>query len=269
MTITLTHFPAGEHGFFRAPVLLTGATEAILVDGGFTLGDGRALVAAITASGKTLTTIYVSHGDPDYYFSLLPVRTAFPGARVIAASETIAAIQATVQKKLDTWGPKLGTNGPQTLGDVVVPTPFDVRTLSLDGEPIEIIDASALAGRRTLWAPSIEALFGGVLVFSGVHVWTADTATPAQREAWRDSLDALAARAPKVVIPGHLAQGAATDVSAIHYTRDYLLAFEHELALAADSAALIAAMKRRYPGAGMGVALDIGAKVAKAEMKWS
>jgi hypothetical protein len=47
----------------------------------------------------------------------------------------------------------------------------------------------------------------------------------------------------------------------------YLLAFEIELAKASDSAALIAAMTQRYPDAGM-VALQIGAKVAKGEMKW-
>ena len=39
-------------------------------------------------------------------------------------------------------------------------------------------------------------------------------------------------------------------------------------AKAADSASLIAAMTQRYPTAGMGVALQIGAKVAKGEMKW-
>ena len=55
---------------------------------------------------------------------------------------------------------------------------------------------------------------------------------------------------------------------AIAYTRAYLVAFEEELATAANGDALIAAMKRRYPEAGMAVALDIGAKVAKGEMKW-
>src|ERR1043166_3863608 len=70
MTITWTHFPAGEQGFYRAPVLLKGRTEAILIDGGFTLSDGRKLAAAIQATGKRLTTVYVSQSDPDYYFSL-------------------------------------------------------------------------------------------------------------------------------------------------------------------------------------------------------
>src|SRR5204863_9004135 len=64
MAITWRHFPAGEHGFFRAPVLLAGTSEAILIDGGFTLADGRKVADAIRASGKRLTTVYVSQSDP-------------------------------------------------------------------------------------------------------------------------------------------------------------------------------------------------------------
>ncbi len=268
MTITLKHFPAGERGFFRAPVLLTGTRQAILVDGGFTLEDGRAIAAAIRATGKELTTIYVSQSDPDYYFSLRPIHEAFPDARVVASPETIFAIGASVQKKLDAWGPKLGENGPRTLSDVVVPIATNDRVFSIDDERIEVLDAVGLENRRSLWIPSLRAVVGGVLVFSGVHVWTADTRKPEQRAAWIANLDALAEREPSIVIPGHLAEGAACDVSAIAYTREYLLAFEDELARAADSSALVSAMKRRYPEAGMGVALDIGAKVAKGEMVW-
>ena len=83
----------------------------------------------------------MSQSDPDYYFSLRPVCEAFPAARVIAAPETVAAITASVQKKLDAWGPKLGENGPQTLSDVVLPTASSDRTLSVEDEEIEIIDA--------------------------------------------------------------------------------------------------------------------------------
>ena len=129
MTITWKHFPAGERGFFRAPVLLTGASDAILIDGGFTLGDGRLVADAIQATGKRLTTVYVSQSDPDYYFSLAPIRAAFPEARFLAAEAAIAAIRANVQKKLDVWGPQLKDNGPQTLADVVIPTASNDRTL--------------------------------------------------------------------------------------------------------------------------------------------
>ena len=266
--LTWKHFPAGEHGFFRAPVLISGAREAVLIDGGFTLPDGKALAEAIKASGKTLTTVYISQSDPDYYFSLGPVKAAFPAARVIAASATIAAIKGNVEKKLATWGPQLKDNGPQTLADIVMSEAFDGASITLEGQSIDIVDADGLANRRYLWVKSLDAIFGGVLVFSGVHVWTADTPGVEGRKAWIKTLDAMAARKPAVVIPGHMAPGAATDASAIRYTRDYLVAFEEELAKAADSAALIAAMTKRYPTAGMGVALQIGAKVAKGEMKW-
>jgi len=201
-------FPTNESGFFRAPVLLSGQHEAVLVDGGFTLSDGRALAEAIRASGKTLTTIYISQSDPDYYFSLGPVKAAFPAARIVAASATITAIRGNVEKKLVTWGPQLKDNGPQKLSDIVMPEAYDHPTLDVEGHHIQIVDAERLAS------------------------------------------------------------GAATDVTAIHYTRDYLLAFEEELAKAADSGALIAAMTRRYPNVGGGGSLQLGAKVAKGEMKW-
>jgi len=262
------HFPAGDKGFFRAPVLLSGAKEAILIDGGFSLPDGRAVAEAIKASGKTLTTIYISQSDPDYYFSLAPIQAAFPQAKVIAASDTLAAIRGNVQKKIDTWAPQLKDNGPKTLADIVFPEVFDGPSLTLEGHTIEIVQAQGLANRRYLWVPSLQAVFGGVLVFSGLHVWTADTPTPAARAAWVQNLDAIAARKPAVVVPGHLAANGSLDMAAVQYTRDYLLAFEEEQAKAANSEVLIAAMNKRYPTAGLAPALQIGAKVAKGEMKW-
>ncbi|MER9614297.1 MBL fold metallo-hydrolase [Mesorhizobium sp. M0207] len=262
------HFPAGPNGFFRAPVLLSGATEALLIDGGFTYPGGRALAEEIKASGKKLTTIYVSQSDPDYYFGLKPVREAFPEAKVVAASDTVAAIKASVKKKLDVWGPQLKENGPQTLADIVLPDAFDGPSLTVDGETVEFVAAEGLANRRYLWAPSLNAVFGGVLVFAGVHVWTADTPTRESRAVWIANLDKIAARKPTVVVPGHMTPESPLDISAVEYTKTYLLAFEQELAKAADAAALKSAMEARFPGLGMGVALDIGSKVAKGEMKW-
>lgn len=262
------HFPAGQSGFFRAPVLLTGPSEALLIDGGFTYPDGRALVEAIKATGKSLTTIYVSQSDPDYYFSLKPVREVFPNAKVIAASDTIAAINGNIEKKLAVWGPQLKENGPQTLADVVLPEAFDGPALTVDGEAVEIVPAEGLANRRYLRVGALDAVFGGVLIFSGVHVWTADTQAKEARTAWVANLDKIAALQPSVVVPGHLDPQATTDLTAVAHTKAYLLAFEEELGKAADAAALKAAMEARFPGLGMGVALDIGSKVAKGEMKW-
>ncbi len=266
--LTWKHFPAGQNGFFRAPVLVSGPSEAVLIDGGFTLPDGKAVADAIKATGKKLTTIYISQSDPDYYFSLGAIKAAFPDARVLAAPATLAAINASVEKKLAVWGPQLKANGPQVLADVVIPEAFDGKTLSVDGETIEIVSADGLVNRRYLFVPSLNAVFGGVLIFSGVHVWTADTPTKEQRAAWIANLEKIAARKPAIVVPGHLSVDAKTDLSGVEHTIAYLKAFDEELAKAKDSAALKAALEARFPGLGMGVALDIGAKVATGEMKW-
>ena len=262
------HFPAGENGFFRAPVLLTGPTEALLIDGGFTFPDGQALAEAIKATGKTLSTIYISHSDPDYYFSLKPIRAAFPDVRVLAAPETLAAIKGNIANKLQVWGTQLGKNGPQTLEDIVLPDADDAGSLSVDGETVEIVSAEGLSNRRYLRVPSLDAVFGGVLVFADIHVWTADTPTKEERAAWIANLDRVIAAAPSIVVPGHLSPGAATDLSGVEHTRRYLLAFEEELARTSDAASLQAAMEARFPGLGNGIAIDIGSKVATGAMAW-
>jgi glyoxylase-like metal-dependent hydrolase (beta-lactamase superfamily II) len=262
------HFPAGQNGFFRAPVLLTGPTEALLIDGGFNYPDGRAVVEAIKASGKKLTAIYVSQSDPDYYFSLKPMREAFPGVRVLAASTTLEAMNSSVGKKLSVWGPQLKENGPQTMADIVLPEAFDGPSLPVDGETVEIVNAEGLANRRYVWVPSLRAVFGGVMIFSGVHVWTADTPSKEQRMAWVANLDKIVERKPEIVVAGHMTTESAADLSGVQHTKAYLLAFEEELTKTANAAALKAAMEAAFPGLGMGVGLDIGSKVAKGEMKW-
>ena len=262
------YFQADENGFNRTPVLLTGDKEAILLDGGFTLSDGKAVAEKIKETGKKLTTIYVSQSDPDYYFSLGPIKAAFPDARIIAAPETVDAIKGNIEAKLKVWGPQLKDNGPQKLSDVVIPEASDVKALELEGNEIEIVPAEGMTNRRYLWVPSLKAVFGGVLITAGEHVWLADTPDLSQREAWIRNLDTIAARNPEVVVPAHMKPGSVTDVSAIKFTRDYIAAFDEEAAKAKDSGELIAAMKKRYPDIGGESSLELGAKVIKGEMKW-
>ncbi len=130
--------------------MISGGSEAVLVDGGFTYSDGRAVAAAIKVTGKKLTTIYVSQSDPDYYFSLGPIKNAFPSANVIAASATIDAIEGNVERKLAVWGPQLKNDGPRKLADIVMPEVFDGAKLTVDGKSIDIVDAQGLSKRRYL-----------------------------------------------------------------------------------------------------------------------
>ncbi len=110
---------------------------------------------------------------------------------------------------------------------------------------------------------------GNIGVFGNMHVWTADTQTAAERAAWVAQLDEMAALKPELVIPGHMKAGTKVDASTIAFTKDYLQAFEKNLAANKTSATLIPAMKQAYPALTDGaLSLDIGAKVNTGEMKW-
>lgn len=262
-------FRATEAGFLRAPVLVTGKTEAVLIDSSFSYSDGKVVADAIKASGKNLTTIYITTNDPDYYFGLAPVHQAFPDARILAAHDTVDLMREKAEGKIKAWSPVLGDNGPKSVSDLIFPEPSDIDTLTVDGEKLEIVTALGLKDRgRYIWVPSLRAVFGGVPVFGGMYPWVADLPTVEERQAWRAALDDILARRPEIVVPGHGTSTWPMDASAVSYTRDYLIAFDAEAAKAADSKALIAAMKKIYPNAAMPISLELGAKVAKGEMTW-
>lgn len=74
----MTVYNPGEKAIFPvSSSLVTGDKEAILIDAQFDVQNGQALVDMIKKSGKKLTTVYISAGDPDFYFGLEPVMAAF------------------------------------------------------------------------------------------------------------------------------------------------------------------------------------------------
>ncbi|MCQ4143034.1 MBL fold metallo-hydrolase [Vogesella sp. AC12] len=264
--LQLKVYNAGEGSFHANAVVVSGEHEAMVIDSGFTRADGYRIAANVLDSGKTLKTILISNADPDYYFGAEVLKQLFPQAQVVATPAVAGKIQAKLAGKLAFWGPKMGANAPQ---QPIVPAALKTDTLSVDGEKIELRGTrGVLAHRPYVWIPSLRAIAGNVALFSGLHVWTADTQQPAERQAWLAQLDEMAALKPAVVVPGHMAAGSKLDSTAIDYTRHYLQRFDREAGKAGNAAELIAAMQRAYPQAGMGLALDIGAKVNKGEMKW-
>lgn len=264
--LNLKVYNADGNSFHVNSILVTGKQDAMLIDAQFTRADAHRFVAEVLASGKTLKSVYVSHGDPDFYFGLEVIKAEFPDVKVYASAPTIAWIKNTVQKKVAFWGPKMGANAPHT---PVIPEALPKEGLTLEGQKLEVLGLDGeLPGRSFVWIPSIKTVVGGVNVFGGLHVWTADTQTKAERAAWLKTLDRIEALKPAAVIPGHARDLGQSGVEAVRYTRAYLQRFETELDKAPNSAALIDSMQRLYPDAGLGMALSIGAKVNKGELKW-
>jgi glyoxylase-like metal-dependent hydrolase (beta-lactamase superfamily II) len=264
--LQLKVYNADGNSFNVNSTLIYGEKEAMVIDAGFTRADALRIAANVLDSGKVLKTIYVSQADPDYYFGVEVLKEIFPNAEVVTTPAVLEKLSAKVAGKVAFWGPKMGGNAPRV---PVLPKALQGNTLSIDGESIEIRGTQGiLAHRPYAWIPSIKAVVGNIAVFGNLHVWTADTQTVAERSAWLAQLAEMSALKPDVVVPGHMKSGSRIDASAIHYTREYLMAFEKNAASTKTSAELIEAMKKAFPDAPGGLSLDIGAKVNKGEMKW-
>ncbi|MBA0038486.1 MBL fold metallo-hydrolase [Pantoea sp. BIGb0393] len=253
-----------ENGIFPvSSTLVSGPHEAMLIDAQFSTKDGEKLVQMIKASGKKLTQIVITSGDPDFYFGLEPIVKAFPDVKIVATPEVVKHIAATKAAKLAYWGPQMKDGAPQQL---YVPQVTQATRFTLDGETLELRHANDYAAY--IWIPANKAIVGGTGVASGIHVWTADTQTPAIRQQWRNVLTEMQQLQPKVVIPGHYLGTRPAGDAAISFTLNYLQNFEKALQSHKSSAAVIETMKAAYPNLPEESSLDLSAKVNTGEMKW-
>lgn len=258
--------PGAEAIFPVTSVLVSGAHEAILVDAQFAKAQAQQLVDKIRASGKRLTTIYISHGDPDYYFGLETLTRAFPQAEVVATAPTVDHINKTKEAKLAFWGPQMGADAPSKL---IVPSVLKGNTLQLEGHELDVIGLNGQQPHRSfLWIASLKAVVGGVVVSDNIHVWMADTQTPQSHKHWLSTLKRIDSLQPDIVVPGHYLNDNDRSVKAVHFTRDYIKAFDEETLKARNADELIRAMTQRYPNLGEASSLELSAKVAKGEVAW-
>ena len=264
--LTVQVYNADGASFHVNAVLVAGQRDAVLLDTGFTRADALRIAAMVLDSKKTLKTVYISQADPDYYFGIEVIKQYFPDAQVVTTAPTLKKIEATLSNKLQVWGPRMGANAPK---NVPLPEVLAGNTITLEGQTLEIRGLNdRLPHRSFVWIPSIKTIAGGVNVYAGLHLWTADAQSVQERADWATKLGTMAALQPAVVVPGHSLPGQSHDASQLAWSQAYLARYEQELPKAANSGALIEAMKKAYPEAGLGIALDIGAKVNKGEMKW-
>lgn len=246
--------------------LITGPNEAILFDAQFQKNDAENLVNMVLASGKQLTTIYISHGDPDYYFGLDVLTAAFPDAKVVATPATVAKIKKSMQGKKAYWGPILKDNAPQAL---VLPKALTGDTLMLDGEEIRIVGFNGHDPLHTFgWVESEKTVVGGVVLVENMHVWMADNQTTESRNHWLTTLDIMAQLKPQRVIAGHFLGETKADSSIIQFTKQYIRDFERVNSQSNNAAELTEKMKAEYPKLHEEGTLEFSAKVVKGDIKW-
>ncbi|HGM6862826.1 MBL fold metallo-hydrolase [Serratia rubidaea] len=266
--LTMEVYNPGENSVFPvSSEIISGQHEVALIDAQFQRNDAQQLVEKIKATGKKLTTVYISHSDPDFYFGLDVIKAAFPDAKIIATPGTIKEINATKDGKVAYWGPILKENAPT---QVIVPQPLTGDSFTIDGQQVEVKGLNGPTPARTyVWIPALKAVVGGVAVAgNNIHPWIADNQSAESRAHWQQTLASIQTLQPLRVVPGHYLPGAAQTLESVTFTQNYLKVLEAELPQAKDAKQLVTAMEKHYPTLKDVSSLELSAKVLKGEMKW-
>jgi len=118
--------------------LIHGEQDAVLVDTFLSEAQTGELADRIAASGRRLSTIYITHAHPDHFFGLKLLRDRFPDARAIAPAKVVEATQATLAPQaVENWRRIFPGQIPS---DLVSAERMDGGTFHLEGHEIVPID---------------------------------------------------------------------------------------------------------------------------------
>ena len=257
--VSIKVFTSQDDQFWTNSVMIEGVHEVMLVDAQLTKTNAEKVLQAIRETHKPLSLIYITHEHADHFLGLEVFRDAYPRVRIVATSAVVARINQVYQEKIDKWKQLLGSSATT---HVVPIEPFDGNTIPFESSHIEVLKhiQGDTDENTMLWIPGQRILVGGDVVFNNMHLYTAETDSQA-RGKWLNSLSAIRALRPSLVIPGHSKSGAQLDAStAVDFTENYLFVFEEELKKAKNPDSLINTMKEKFPSSDLLLALERGAK---------
>lgn len=227
--------------------LVTGATEAILIDALYLKDDVRDLGDLIERTGKSLTTIYVTHSHADHYAGIGPLLERFPDARCVALPSVVAAMSEEMPLHTEQWRMLFGdacvTPGP-------LPEPIEELTLFVDGSPLNIIEVKQADIHPTsiVHIPEIDVVIAGDSIYNEIHPMLG-LSTPEEWSDWLETVELVESLNPRVIVAGHRRpDGDDHDVeNMISQTRSYIKDFAAAYEVAKDFEDLVATMVEKYP----------------------
>jgi glyoxylase-like metal-dependent hydrolase (beta-lactamase superfamily II) len=200
--------------------LVTGETEALLVDTLITFDQVDALAEWVKGFGKRLVGVLLTHGHSDHWIGLSRLQEHFPGLRGLATKDVLERAQFEAATLGYYWQ---GVFSGQIPTEPVLPELLETDSIRLDGHQLRVIDIGQgdIEHSTILHVPQINTVVAGDVCYNQVHMMTAYT-DDALREAWIASLDAIAAMNPSIVVSGHKRVDAPDSVDTIEQSRQYL-----------------------------------------------
>jgi glyoxylase-like metal-dependent hydrolase (beta-lactamase superfamily II) len=227
--------------------LISGHRDAVLVDPLMTTTQARVLAGWIAATGKNLTTVYVTHGHGDHHFGLSVILDRFPGARAVAAPAVVERMRKAVDPDAVAtfWAQLLPGQIPERL---VVAEPLQDGRFDLEGHDLVVMELGHTDTDDTtcLHVPDIGLVVAGDAVYNDVHLYLAES-DPELRKSWISAIDRIEALEPRAVISGHKRAGRADDPDTLEETRQYIRDFDRMDAATTTARELYDQMLGIYP----------------------
>jgi len=243
--------------------LIYGERDAVLVDTFLSEQHSKELVDWVVASGKNLTTVYVTHAHGDHFFGVKLLLDRFPDAKAIASAPVVAAIQDQIKPEFikSFWEPRFPGQIPTELA---APQILEGDTFDLEGEELKVIQLghTDTSSTTALHIPSIGLVISGDGVYNETHLYLAECDENA-RNGWLHALDKIEALHPQAVVSGHGVLHPDSSPRHIEQTRRYILDFNESLARSSTYLELYERMLSLYPDRVNPGSLWAAAKAAK------
>jgi glyoxylase-like metal-dependent hydrolase (beta-lactamase superfamily II) len=210
--------------------LISGERDAVLIDAVLTLDDAGRVVDWIRATGKNLTTIYITHGHGDHFFGLNTILAAFPNARALTAAAVIPDARMQLSPELMSFWNAIFPG--QIAEHPIVPDALDGDVIDLEGHELRIVNVGQAdtAPSTIVHIPSLDAVISGDVAYNGIHQWLAET-DHEKRMEWIASVEQIEQLNPEIVVAGHKRPDARDDDPAaiLGNTKTYIRDFNQSL----------------------------------------
>jgi glyoxylase-like metal-dependent hydrolase (beta-lactamase superfamily II) len=242
--------PTGKEQWTWVPTsatLIFGQRDAVLVDAFLTIEQAAALVEWVAASGKNLTTIYLTHGHGDHCFGIGTLLNRFPKARAVATPDVVESMrrQTSPEYVSSFWNARYPGQIPEHL---VIAEALTGNVIQLEGHELVVVEVGHTDTDHTtcLHVPSAGLLVAGDVAYNDVHLYLAESNANTRGE-WIAALDTIESLKPLTVIAGHKKPEKNDSPGIIEETRQYIRDFERLARITTTARELYDGMLQLYP----------------------
>jgi glyoxylase-like metal-dependent hydrolase (beta-lactamase superfamily II) len=248
--IVTSDMPPGiKEVYFQAmaSTLIYGMRDAVLVDAFMTLKQVNELADWVTAIGKNLTTIYITHGHGDHWFGLGTLLERFPNAKAVAKPDVVKVMRRHASPEVLDGVWKAAFPG-QIPDRIVIAEELTGNVINLE---MHELGAEELGHTDTdyttcLNVPSIGLVVAGDAAYNDVHLYLVESNSKSRQE-WISALDKIESLNPQAVIASHKRPSSADNPRIIEETRQYIRDFDRLVETTTTAQELYNKMLELYP----------------------